>query len=213
MISNDSLVRCLDIRKEITQNATIETIFYLYSYSAQNEMDDQGNRIIYFGPNESEYVKLEDLNGWTNLKYIKQIPMENIGSDYILSIMLSTLENKVTDIYLGLNSDDLIPLFDPNDSIKGFHGEIKYKYKLTSADELISNYDQIKKESCCYLRDGKNEEKYNKYMEISSLKKIFLKDIMEKTYLYEIKTHSGWYVANNVLLYNGEIAKQENLYK
>lgn len=221
MLSANSEIEILDIHKKEMHQYNINDLFDKFIFDSKK--DDEENEIIYFGEKEKNYIKTRDVKGWTDVLYIKKIPLEKIKDKLIYTFPQPSDISKD----LSLTYETLIPIFDPKSTIRKFHGEIKYEYKLFTIESLMDPSNPI------YV-SGENDERFsdlrvnkclNNHAEFchrpdiqkikSSFKSIFEKLYVygEKIYVYEIKTRSGWFIINNILLYNGDISKNQKLYK
>ena len=221
MLSPNSEIEILDIYKKEMHQYNIKDLFDKFIFDSKK--DDEENEIIYFGEKEKNYIKTRDVKGWTDVLYIKKIPLEKIEDKLIYIFPQPSDVSKD----LSLTYETLIPIFDPKSTIRKFHGEIKYEYKLFTIASLMDPSNPI------YI-SGENDERFsdlrvNKCLNDnsefchrpdiqkikSSFKNIFEKLYVygEKIYVYEIKTRSGWFIINNILLYNGDIPKNQKLYK
>ena len=221
MVSANSEIEILDIHKKEMHQYNINDLFDKFIFDSKK--DDEENEIIYFGEKEKNYIKTRDIKGWTDVLYIKKIPLEKVKDKLIYTFPQPSHISR--DLFLTYKT--LIPIFDPKSIIHKFHGEIKYEYKLFTIESLMDSSNPI------YI-SGENDERFsdlrvNKCLDDhsefcnrpdiqkikSSFKSIFEKLYVygEKIYVYEIKTRSGWFIINNILLYNGDIPKNQKLYK
>ena len=159
MVYKDSMMRCMEINSQEYFEITVEKLFQKYSYK-MIKYDNTINRIYFDDLN----VKVQDMNGWTDLIYIEKV------SHDIKWVRIDVLDKSIIcDFY------QLIPCYHIEDKHIGFHGEVLYKYILTTPfrimkDDNIRLYKGINNSKECefgnisnidYATDIKNMEGYN----------------------------------------------------
>ena len=175
MIHPKTNIQILDVVKSGDGSSTIpiEKLFRYYYHNSK--IDEGGIRYIDFITpinvteqfNWTRIVKLIKIAG--NCKW-KRVNIEN------------------THIYL--NDFSLVPVYDIDEAYTGFHGEVKYPYKVKNISDLVSG-DNIR------LRRGKN----SKGEEIEFGTSISIEDDEITTeYAYGLETMSGFFTGNNIHL-------------
>ena len=76
-------------------------------------------------------VKIKDWTGWTQLLSIHIIKNQ---TDMNWKILTPKDENMPG--YKLILKDEILPIYSHNATIKGFHGEVKYKYSLCHIDDI-----------------------------------------------------------------------------
>lgn len=208
MVREGSIVTWLDIHEEDSFNNSISNLFMKYSDAAT--MID-GNMSIGFGEDKKYYVKMKDLFGWTDLISITKfkklhIPEYTFKNIYWIDKKLD-MPIKCDDIIV--DESCLIPLFSKEHGI-GFHGEVKYNYKLFSAKEI---FDKEYKHNDYLHKPFKSLRTCSINHPFRFFDEMITRDVGEYNW-YEIKTKSGWFLVNNLLLFNGTVTKKNgDLYK
>lgn len=134
MFDESLKIHILDLSKSESITGTISEIFDRYVHlSKENYIDF--SRVD---------VMIEDWTGWTKLERVtRDIVM---CDDFCIVTPSDTYYPTVNDVVICLNKT-IVPVYDPNKSTKGFHGEVKYKYKTVPCGNLVntSEYFRMRK--------------------------------------------------------------------
>lgn len=127
MIDSTTNVRWMDVKSGQVRIGPVSSLFQSYAHKAKKTTDYQ---IISFDDNNE--VKITDMYGWTKIIFIKKITNVAIG----------WVRCWFEEIPLIITDDTIIPIYDPNDIVKGFHGETKYgitykSIRSTTYDDLV----------------------------------------------------------------------------
>lgn len=127
MIYGNSMIHWLDTNLNQQEIISMKSLFGKYSMNIKNI--DDNKQIIEFPRNDNVYVS--DWKGWTNIRYI----YKEIGN-FTNWISLTTKHNRSS---LTITSDNIIPIFDPDDVNVGFHGETIYGREFKKADSILTD--------------------------------------------------------------------------
>lgn len=189
MIGNAN-IHVLDIDTETNMHKTIQDIFWNYAHRI-TQVDDNLSYIDLSGSN----VKIKDWTGWTQLLKIERILVSR-----------SNILKLGTDDAYNLNIlDENIPVYENTTSIRGFHGEVKYKYR-------IHQYQYLKNQEKVLMRMiFPGEEKWQDFINIEVINSY----IEEGVPFYRIYTKSGFYNANGFHLCSADtkIEADKELFK
>ena len=199
MIHPDTQVQYIDMRDGEPRYKSINEFYQEYCHKAILKMDTNNvqESIIDFSLNP--HVKITDLFGWTDVLEIKRFTIR-----YPLTI--NWINILVKDKKLITCNRELLPVYDINDNKIGFHGEVKYKYTLTSPVKLSSGY----------LRTNNCEDENGNQVEfiIPEIVDLGNYNIDYSINGYEIITRSGFYNGNNIHLFGSDyIREPSNCYK
>lgn len=162
-------IHILDIDHEVSLHDSINKVFQYFSYLRKED-----NGFSYIDLSKVN-VKIKDWTGWTQLLRIEAF--NNIDSWDQLSS-----PNPLILI------DEIIPIYSPDVSKQGFHGEVKYKYILYDYQYLKG----MKEFTVRAIVDGDNWQAFLP---------MHLESIQDDTSVgYKIYTKSGFYNANNIHL-------------
>ena len=182
MIGEDSIVQILDIENSTPYEDTVSSIF--------NKFIEKGTKsanVIYYKPKEGS-LKIRDLQGWTDILRLSMF----YNAD---SYTMAKIGTKLTKPLL-VTRDQFIPVYD-DETIVGFHGEVKHHFRKCSARVF---YDGVIDK----LRTNDNQ-----FITSDIVKAIHIKNA---GYVYGINTKSGFFNANNLHLLS-EISCFEKMYK
>jgi hypothetical protein len=107
-----------------------ETEFLFTHYAHKINHDDDHDEIVF----DHDEVSVMDRTGWTELMKIEkfnnhewyQLLLNDISEESMLSNQTSVM----------ISADTLIPIYDTENTIRAFHGEIKYAYTLKKPHQL-----------------------------------------------------------------------------
>ncbi len=134
MISATSMINWLDLYEKHQIHDTIENMVQRYA-EKMHIFPIIGNESFYIP--ENDYIMMEDLYGWTQMESIGKYSV----SSYSYWVEVEAGENKII-----VDSFALIPVFDIDDPKQGFHGELKYPYKLKNPEKILpTDYVRIKR--------------------------------------------------------------------
>lgn len=183
MIHPETSIQYIDIKTGEPKYKSINDLYQEYAHKAITS--DNGSREISDISFENENILITDLFGWTKLisltriKYLDSIPTWRKISSY--------------DKHVIVSDDELIPFYDINDTIIGFHGEVKYKYDLKSINEIDLHE---------YIRNKGIIDEFGNRKEFSIPDAEFINDL-DIRYGYEIITKSEFVNANKFHLWAG----------
>lgn len=130
MIHPNTNLSWLDIQEEKHYKGTINDLMKHYAHRIHRI--DEHHSVIAFGAENGPKIKVQDWTGWTDVQTIWKVPviddqwMKITAIDYPdLSIIVTTFE--------------LIPAYKVENTKRGFHGEIKYKYFLKHPARITKN--------------------------------------------------------------------------
>lgn len=125
MIDRDTIIHILDIDEGNSIESSVSSIFQKYSMY----MDDEG--VVDFS---SRNIKIKDWTGWTQLMSIQRIKSNGAMNWKILTPTFEKLpEDLSSELIL---KGEVLPIYSHDDTLKGFHGEVKYKYSLSHIDDI-----------------------------------------------------------------------------
>ena len=178
MIGANTNILALDVDKGEPFNGTISDLFKSYP---RYQSDEDGVTIL-----RHPHLKLTDWTGWTDVTEIQCVP-------YDVNIHWFTVS--CADQSIVVSDDELLVIYDKNGNpYHGFHGDVKFKYQLTS----IFNINIGK------LRIRNQEPVFRKY------------SVSTNSYFdrgYRIKTKSGFYNGNNFHMNGNPDPEKYNGYK
>lgn len=185
MINGNVKIQWLDINNKTSNTTRVKELFKTYSdYMKPGE--DPYEYEMTFGKDRN--IQIRDLFGWSRVLCIKK---RYIGDDPEKWNLLETFDNDK----IILSKDSIIPLYDVKlDTSIGFHGEIKYGYKIRSIhmiqdDERIRILNKISSQ----LGGGTRVE-FDKAIALGIKSDSHRID----EYGYEIYTKSGFYNASHI---------------
>lgn len=178
-------VQYIDIKNGQPRYKNINELYQEYSYKVTN-ISNNISEIDF----TNENVKITELFGWTQLLNIRKIIYDN---------PINWVEIKAANKFIDVSYDELIPIYKIDDSIIGFHGEVKYKYNLKHYHEIINDD---------YIRIYRGKDNNNQFIEFT------LPEINNTSsnisYGYEIITKSRFFNGNDIHLYSSDIFITEN---
>lgn len=192
MIFPSTQVQWMDVTTEKVRIDSIMSMYQTYSYREynyeENRVSEKISEILF----EEETVKTTDGWGWTDVIAIRKIDMTACA--FV----------QANGHQLRLCPETLIPIWDINNPVKGFHGEMKYPYEVMSIGYLFSK-----------CLDDEHNPPENPIVKIRSqdsdprdfaqLKSVTLKDSHRAyNHSYQIITKSGFYNANDIVLWGRE---------
>lgn len=121
MIMGDQKVQWLDVGTGEVVTDTVETLVGRYIHRL--ESDEQGRRFIDF-MSIAKAVKVTDWKGWSDLLDIRWFPKE-------MKVPIATLTTDHGKTLVG-TWGALIPIYDPDSTDRGFHGETKYAHRIVN---------------------------------------------------------------------------------
>lgn len=121
MLSGFTKIQWIDINKKVSRHDTISKLFQSYIERSENKFDsNSGLTFNEINFDETDGLKVKDWYGWTSV--IKIIRHDKCDGRYCLI--------ETDEISLVMNEYGLFPVYDPDNPIKGFHGEIKFPYEV-----------------------------------------------------------------------------------
>lgn len=176
MLSGYTQIQWIDTNKKITQNNTISKLFQSYVERTENGFDQTLGVIIdEINFDETDGLKVKDWYGWTSvIKIIRY---------YKCHGRLCLIENNENS--LPINENGIFPVYDPNNPIKGFHGEIKFPYEVKNVTSL-KNGDYAR-----FISYNYESEELKDFTKIQIL---YYHESLDD--LYWIITKSGFFNAN-----------------
>lgn len=126
LIFKDQKIQFMDIRAELMVNDTIEHIYQKYSHMIKSF--DQRTSFIDF-KDDRVNAKISDVYGWTQLLTISKVN----------EVYHKWKRVKVADKETIISDVTFLPCYDIKNPYKGFHGEVKYHYKLKHPSKLNSD--------------------------------------------------------------------------
>ena len=137
MIHHSTPIHFLDINEGVDYNKDAEFLFTHYAHKIN--VTDKGEEIVF---TDNDNVKIMDWRGWTQIEKIEKSINEN-WYQLMPIVIPEGLYNHQKFSPIEVSSDTLIPVYDPHKFIRGFHGEVKFEYKLKKVDQLSST-DQLR---------------------------------------------------------------------
>ena len=175
--SGNSIISILDLNTNEPYTSTISNVFQRYMGSNFN-IDDYSQLQLPFGANN---IMIKDWTGWTSLLTLR-------------SVRIDPDEDKWYNVKVGNNVLDLtyktpLPLWNRNEVVRGFHGEMKYRF-LGSAIKFFDK-EQTYYGRALGLLDEKDEPYTFAPYEVAPIDFI--------PYGFEIQTSSGYANISNIL--------------
>lgn len=178
MIHPNTQIQYIDIKLGEPKYNTVNDLYREYAHKA-NMLTDNCS-IIDFGSNYN--VKVIDLFGWTDIIQIKRIKSDAIVWNNI----------NVANKQILLSDDELIPFYDIDETTRGFHGEVKYKYILKHLIKSDKSKD--------FIRIRKGEDEFNNDIEFSPIR-IHSVSNDKTNYGYQLITKSRFFNGNDIHLF------------
>lgn len=193
MFDESLKIHILDLTKSETMTGSVEEIFNHYiQWEKNNSIDFERLDVV-----------IEDWTGWTKLERITRSKTRD-ESWGVISPNDSYYPG-INDVVLCL-PNTVIPVYEPDKSMKGFHGEIKYKYKTVPCCDMVnrSGYFRMRR-----LPRTESPFFYHIKCNVTSLA-----DEDEIT-VYSIFTKSGFFNGNNFHLCSSDtrIEDEKELWK
>lgn len=126
MIHSSSIVQYLDIDKDKSFETSIDDLYKKYIENAIQVNSDECISKIDFTNNHN--IKISDWYGWSQLLCIKRVKV-----DKWIELIVN---QKQLQYSLILGEGMLVPSYNPYNSSRGFHGEIKYPYELKAVESF-----------------------------------------------------------------------------
>lgn len=140
--------------------------------------------------NNSYYIDLSNNNimikeymNWTRLTRI-----DVVSNDVWYNMQSS--DDPTSYQSIKISDDTLIPVYDANEVIRGFHGEVKFHYRLKTPDEVLPG-DKVR-----YMESGSQGNQI--FIPIN------LSKIIDTSYGYILYTQSGFFNAANYHMFSGD---------
>lgn len=187
MIYKETQVHFLDINEGKSYIGTAESLFRHYAHKIHPSGDH--DEIVF--NDQFDNVKITDWTGWTNLVKIERFLQPN----WYHLIPNESKYSERPDILVS--SDTLIPIYDSENIVKGFHGETKFAFHLKKS-EAICNGDKIRFTKL--LDEDGNDHQFSSVAPVYSF---------SPAVGYKIYTVSGFFNASVFHLYGG--TKDNNL--
>lgn len=132
MIDSSSTVMFLDTRDEVAKRIPLSSLFRKYAIYTKSPM--KGISVLDFDSfkRENQKFMVNDWNGYTEIHYIVTHNSVSIGKWYKLK---TDYGNEIL-----ITGNTQIPVYDPETSKVGFHGEVKYKFDLKWADQVSGKF-------------------------------------------------------------------------
>lgn len=108
---------------------TIDAIFEKHAINVHQIGKDVS--VIAFGAENGPKIKIQDWTGWTNVMTIWK--HMSIGERWITISAIG-----LPEWFVNVSEYELVPFYDPDDSKQGFHGEVKYAYRLKHPEKRLS---------------------------------------------------------------------------
>ena len=188
MIHPDTKILTLDVIAAEHMSDTVENVFKHYSYN----MDC--NTLAF----ATERVHITDWTGWVPLiKFIKHDECSNW-------FVIRGDDNK----QIIVSNDQLLPVYSKETKV-GFHGEVMYKWRPISANDL---YNKMKDDYLLRIRDIEDEDGL-----IKQFSSITIEPIKMVSKGFDIVTspnkNATWFNANGFHLINSCFVNNDILYK
>ena len=178
MIASFMPVHFIDIDEGVDYKQDAE---FLFSHYAHKMIHHQCRDMIDLS---NDNVKIKDFNGWTQILKIEK------WKSHEWLLLYPCQEGDLNDLHkIIVSPNTLVPAYDIDDIIRGFHGEVKIGFKLKRADELSSD-DKIR-----FTKVFKN---IDSDLQLSSVGKF---PIIREAVGYDIYTKSKFFNADTILLY------------
>ena len=175
MIHPKTNIQILDIAQtgDGSSSIPIEKLFRYYYHNSR--MTEDGTRYISF----ISPINITEQFNWTRI-----IQLNQVKGPFQWKLA------KVENTYLYMNKHTLIPVYDIEEAWSGFHGEVKYPYKIKTIQDLQEG-DNIR------LRRGKDvkgeEIEFGTHIDIGE-------EEVTTDYAYSLETASGFFTGNNIHL-------------
>lgn len=191
MIAGDTMIQWLDITREISVIKQMDDFFQ--SYSDKLVTGSTSDEAIINLNNDN--IKVHDLYGWTKVEYLKK---RYISTNEWVKMIIDEIRISVT-----MTADSIIAAYQPGDPVRGFHGEIKYPYKIRNVN-MISAEDMIR------ITNKPSVDNHDMFFH-----PIVIQAFHKPEYAYDIYTKSGFYNAGEFHMFcnNGENFNTHILYK
>ena len=121
MLHPSTRVQWMDVKLGKVHKDEICKIFQMYSHRA--EMTSDVLEVLF---NKSDIVKITDMHGWTEVKGIGKI-----GNAF------GWMGMGAANQQVELSADTVIPIYEPNATFAGFHGETKYPFVGKKLSEIV----------------------------------------------------------------------------
>lgn len=186
MIHPSTQIDLLDLERGENMHCSIEEVFQKYAEYIEwrnvNKGLDWGS--LAFHDRFPEKIKIQDWMGWTELKSI--LVQKTYG--IVEWCKLQT----ATDDFINVTARKLIPIWDPNVTIRGFHGETKYAFHLKEASEIVEG-DLLRTRR--YYSESVSISDPSQFVPVTKI------DSESDALFYQINTQSKFYNANDFLMY------------
>lgn len=220
MISKDTRIITLDIKSEEPSYKTVEDLFInhadkAYGYAGTDMINLNG-------------IMIQDWTGWTELLKIAKVDNHSneTGCWYRVGISRDVQGDsdlyQITFPYIKVSHAQQILLYDRKYRQRGFHGEVKYKYHIAQPifDDLTGQLrvrepsfksntmwnmyvDELKKFNANIDLSGLINEQSDQWNNFSD---IVVEMIPMEDTGYFLITKSGFYNANNIHMYCGNLS-------
>lgn len=166
-------IRWIDTNKQRSTSNSVKILFQAYAHMAK-ELKKDYYRIEF----NDDSVKITDWYGWSTITAINRIKPEKQIDWFGLSI---------ANQGIVVSRETVIPIYDEDNPMKGFHGEVKYPYILKDINS-INQYDKIR------IRNGMIGDMM---VEFSNANIKYCNNVIFD-YGYEIETKSKFFNADNI---------------
>jgi hypothetical protein len=183
MLHPYTTVQWLDKKEERSYIDKVLSLFTKYSTYAK---ESNGELVIDFNQH-SQIVYIVDGFGWTALQSIRKV---NKKCDW---------KSIVAPRSFTATEDTLIPVYDTSNYKIGFHGEVKYDFKVIPVSELTQG-DKLRVRRLTDDNGNKME-----YQEVDSVITTSDDPLMG----YELITRSGFFNANNIHMWGRKDMRYE----
>ena len=183
MIHPSTIIDILDMKDADFQTGRIKNIFQHYIEYA--EFFEDKSAMIDFVRSGLD-VKVKDWTGWTQLLSIIKIPSD--GS-WVRLVQEDSFHG------ISLSIDDLVPVYYPDNCIRGFHGERKFLYTLKEALS-IGKDDYLRERNLTQPED----EEYKQFTHVYLMH--FEDEVYESG--YQVITKSGFFNGSDFHLFSGD---------
>lgn len=201
MLHPDTIVHCIDTETRHIHVTQICKLFQLYSHKMEKIDEDDFEIKL-----EPGTLKVKDLLGWTDVTSIRKLLGINQRYWGVFGIPP-----------IPITVDTLIPVFDVEKPIHGFHGDIRYKWwikelmNLNDSDFIKIRDPRSKLYHFMQVRSFREINRWTFSHSVDDLKEViriahdYSPDLVTLTdFAYQIFTKSGFYNVGSLYLWGKE---------
>ena len=190
MILPDTIVQWIDVKTEKVHIGGVSDLYRAYAHKANH--NNNTSQIMF---DRDSNVKITDSWGWTDVICIKKFD----GIDCVAILNANGHQ-------LRCHHTTLIPFWDIHNPVKGFHGEMKYPFEVATLHKILAElmnegWDGDRVSFIVKIRSQDSDPRDFAIIKISDIGD---RKNWSETSCYQIITKSGFYNANDIVLWGKE---------